>query len=108
MQEIKADAAGSLALVAENAVALAKAELHLGLSQAKVQLLQLARVGLAAVATLLCAQVLLLLTALAPLMLHWGAWREAAICVGAAAVPTLLLVRLTRRELRQLMLVKSP
>lgn len=102
MQEMKADAAGSLSLVAESAVALAKAEVHLGLSQVRAQLVRFGKVGLAGFATLLCGQVLFALTALVPLMLHWASWREVAVCVGLAALPTLLLLLLTRRELEKL------
>jgi hypothetical protein len=102
MHEMKADASGSLSLVAENAVALAKAEVHLGLSQAKAQLARLGKVGLIGAVALLSAQVLLTLIALVPLMLHWGSRLEVASCVGLAALPTLTFSILTRRELRKL------
>ena len=102
MQETKPGAAESLSLVAENAVALAKAEVHLGLSHGKAHLALMGRVGVAGLATLLCAQVLLLLTALVPIMLHWVAWPQAALGVGVAAILTLTLLIVTRRELRML------
>ena len=102
MQEMQADAVGSLSLVAENAVALAKAEVHLGVSQAKAQLARFGKVAFAGLATLLCGQLLLALTALTPLLLHWGSWQEVAICIAAAALPTLTLLVLTRRELHKL------
>jgi len=52
--------------------------------------------------TLLSAQVLLLLVALVPLMMHWGSRLEVASCVGLAALPTVTLSILTGRELRKL------
>jgi hypothetical protein len=102
MHEPKAGAAESLSLIAENAVALAKAEVHLGLSHGKAHLVLLGRVSFAGFATLLCAQVLLLLTALVPMMLHWVAWPQVALGVCAAAMLTLTLLAVTRRELRKL------
>jgi hypothetical protein len=102
MLETKAGAAESLSLIAENAVALAKAEVHLGLSHGKAHLVLMGRVGFAGFATLLCAQVLLLLTAFVPIMLHWVAWPEAVLCVSVAAIFTLTLLAVTRRELRKL------
>jgi hypothetical protein len=102
MREKKAGAAESLSLVAENAVALAKAEVHLGWSHGKAQLALMTTAAFAGFATLLCAQVLLLLTALLPMMLRWVAWPQVALSVGLAAVLTLILVVVTRRELRKL------
>jgi hypothetical protein len=102
MQETKAGAAESLSLVAENAVALAKAEVHLGLSHGKAHFALISRVFFAGLATLLCAQVLLLLIGLMPMMLHWVAWTEAVLGAGMAAVLTLMLLAVTKRELRKL------
>jgi hypothetical protein len=102
MQEMNPGAVESLSLVAENALALAKAEVHLGLSHAKAQLALMGRVGFVGLATLLCGQVLLAVTALAPLMLRWISWRQVAICVGVAGASTLLLLVLTRREFLKL------
>lgn len=102
MQETKAGAAESLSLVAENAVALAKAEVNLGLSHGKAHFALLSRAFFAGLATLLCAQVLLLVTVLVPMLLHWVAWPEVALGVGLAALLTLMLLAVTRRELRKL------
>jgi hypothetical protein len=72
------------------------------LSHGKAHVVLMCRVAFAGFATLLCAQVLLLLTALVPMMLHWVAWPQAALGVGAAAILTLTLLAVTRRELRKL------
>jgi hypothetical protein len=93
MQETKAGAAESLSLVAE---------VHLGLSHGKAHFALISRVFFAGLATLLCAQVLLLLIALMPMMLHWVAWPEAVLGPGMAAVLTLMLLAMTKRELRKL------
>jgi hypothetical protein len=102
MHETNAGAAESLSLVAENAIALAKAEVHLGWSHGKAHLALMGRVGFFGLATVLCAQVLLLLTALVPMMLRWVAWPQAALGVALAAILTLTLLAVTRRELRKL------
>jgi hypothetical protein len=91
----------ALSAVAENALALVRAELRLAKAEAKADLLRMSwGVGLLWLALLL-TQVFVLLVALAPIFLSVRPWSSVALMLALALVPGLLAFWFAARELRR-------
>ncbi len=96
------DAAHSLSIVAESAVALATAELKLAVSKGKAWFTRIGRGVLFAYLGLLFAQVSILLVALSPLLLSVRPWPIVLLSVGLGVVPAAIFFLVARWEFGRL------
>jgi len=96
------DAAHSLSVVAESAVALAKAELKLAVSEGKAWFSRIGMGLLFAYLGLLFAQASILLIALTPILLGFRPWPIVLLSVGLGVVPAAILFLVARWEFGRL------
>lgn len=96
------DAAHSLSIVAESAVALAKAELKLAVSEGKAWFSRIGMGVLFAYLGLLFAQASILLIALTPILIGFRPWPLVALSVALGVVPAIIFFLVARWEFGRL------
>ncbi len=107
MSQPAEQAGHSLVLVAESAVALARAELKLAISEGKVGLARLGPVAVLVGFGILFTQVSVLLIALSPILLGFRPWPMVLLSVELALIPAVLCFLGARRYWRRARRVRA-